>query len=230
MAASQWNRETTRRSGPKWAIRPPACFVVFADRTGHIRSHRQVNALDSLQETLMTALRGILTGAAVLVTNSAAICAQPRPAAAPVARGATTIAVSGNGVDQLTTAIIHSKEVVPNGMIQKSTEIVDLTGDLKGRVLYHVTSVFDFAHGTLVNTGDQVYSGTVAGSEPVMIHDDEFRFEVNLTTGAERGRVYLFDHIAGPKVRCSLDVVGTGKTPEGNPTFSYTGQCTFLGG
>jgi len=189
-----------------------------------------VNALDSLQETLMTPLRGILAGAAVLATHSAAICAQSRPAAAPVTRGATTIAVSGNGVDQLTTALIHSKEVVPNGMIQKSTEIVDLTGDLKGRVLYHVTSVFDFAHGTLVNTGDQVYSGTVAGSEPVMLHDDQFRFDVNLATGAERGRVYLLDHIAGPKIRCSLDVVGTGKTAEGNPTFSYTGQCTFLGG
>ena len=44
-------------------------------------------------------------------------------------------------------------------MIQKSTETVELTGDLKGRVLYHVTSVFDFVQGTLVNTGDQVYLG-----------------------------------------------------------------------
>jgi hypothetical protein len=188
-----------------------------------------VIALDSLQETLMKPLRGIFAGAAVLVANSAAACAQARQAAAPVTHGTTTIAVSGSGVDQLTTAIIHSKEAVPNGMIQKSTEIVDLTGDLKGRVLYHVTSVFDFAHGTLVNTGDEVYSGTVAGSEPVMIHDDQFRFDVNLTTGTERGRVYLFDHIAGPRVRCSLDVVGTGMSPEGNPTFTYTGQCTFLG-
>jgi len=178
----------------------------------------------------MKPFRGILAGAVLLATNSAAMCAQARHAAAPVSNGTTTIAVSGSGVDQLTTAIIHSKENVPNGMIQKSTEIVDLTGDLKGRVLYHVTSVFDFAHGTLVNTGDQVYSGTVAGSEPVMIHDDQFRFDVNLTTGTEHGRVSLFDHIAGPKVRCSLDVVGTGMSPEGNPTFTYTGRCTFLGG
>ena len=178
----------------------------------------------------MKPFRGILAGAVLLATNSAAMCAQARQAAAPVSNGTTTIAVSGSGVDQLTTAIIHSKENVPNGMIQKSTEIVDLTGDLKGRVLYHVTSVFDFAHGTLVNTGDQVYSGTVAGSEPVMIHDDQFRFDVNLTTGTEHGRVSLFDHIAGPKVRCSLDVVGTGTSAEGNPTFTYTGQCTFLGG
>ena len=177
----------------------------------------------------MKPFRGILASAAVLATNSAAICAQARQTAAPVTHGTETIAVSGSGLDHLTTAVIHSKEIVPNGMIQKSTEIVDLTGDLKGHVLYHVTSVFDFAHGTLVNTGDQVYSGTVAGSEPVMIHDGQFRFDVNLTTGAERGGVYLFDHIAGPKVRCSLDVVGTGLNPEGNPTFTYTGQCTFLG-
>ena len=98
---------------------------------------------------------------------------------------------------------------------------------MKGRVLYHVTSVFDFVNGTLVNTGDQVYSGTIAGSAPVMIHDDRFRFEVNLVTGSEIGQVYLFDHIAGPKVRCRLEVVGTGLNAEGNPTFDYSGECTF---
>jgi hypothetical protein len=141
----------------------------------------------------------------------------------------TTIAVAGSGMDQLTTALVHSKETTPTGMIQKSTEIVDLTGDLKGRVLYHVTSVFDFTAGTLVNTGDQVYSGTIAGGAPVMIHDDQFRFRVNLQTGEESGQVYLFDHIAGPKVRCQLDVVGTGLTPEGNPTFDYRGTCVFRG-
>ncbi len=69
--------------------------------------------------------------------------------------------------------------------------------------LYHVTSVFDFLHGTLVNTGDQVYSGTIAGSAPVMIHDDQFRFEANLNTGQESGQVFLFDRLAGPKVRCT---------------------------
>ena len=51
--------------------------------------------------------------------------------------------------------------------------------------------------GTLVNTGDQVYSGTIAGSAPVMIHDDQFRFEVNLATGEESGRVYLLDGMRG---------------------------------
>lgn len=140
-----------------------------------------------------------------------------------------TISVAGSGMDLLTTALIHSKDPIPGGLIQKSTEIVELNGDLNGRVLYHVTSVFDFVKGTLVNTGDQVYSGTIAGSEPVMLHDDQFRFDVNLVTGAESGDVYFYDSIAGPKVRCTLHVVGTGLTPEGNPTFDYKGTCTFRG-
>jgi hypothetical protein len=88
----------------------------------------------------------------------------------------------------------------------------------------------DFVRGTLVNTGDQVCSGTIAGSAPVMIHDKQFRFEVNLSTGSESGRVSLLNHIAGPKVRRTLDVVGTGATAEGNPTFTYTGHCVFPSG
>jgi hypothetical protein len=144
-------------------------------------------------------------------------------------RGSGTVHVAGSGVDLLNTAIVHSQEETATGMIQRSTESVDLNGSLKGRVLYHVTSVFDFVHGTLVNTGDQVFSGTVAGSAPVLIHDDQFRFDVNLVTGKESGQVYLFDHIAGPKVRCRLDIVGTGMNAEGNPTFTYSGECTFRG-
>ena len=35
--------------------------------------------------------------------------------------------------------------------------------------------------------GDQIFSGTIAGSDLVMIHDSKFRFEVNLATGAETG-------------------------------------------
>lgn len=139
------------------------------------------------------------------------------------------VTVSGSGVDLLNTAIVHSTESTATGMIKKSTETVELTGDLHGRVLYHVTSVFDFVNGTLVNTGDQVYSGTIAGSAPVLVHDDQFRFDVNLATGTEAGKVYLFNHLAGPKVRCALDVVGTGLNPDGNPTFTYTGICTFRG-
>ena len=142
--------------------------------------------------------------------------------ASPDARhdmGTTTVLVAGSGVDHLTTAIVHSQEPTATGKIQKRTEIVELNGDLKGFVLYHVTSVFDFVGGTLVNTGDQVFSGTIAGSAPLMIHDDRFRFQVNLLTGEESGQVYFFNHIAGPKARCRLDVVGTGLTAEGNPTF-----------
>ena len=81
--------------------------------------------------------------------------------------------VAGSGTHYLTTAIVHSTEPSPTGMIQRSTETVDLTGDLTGRILYHPTSVFDFVNGTLTNTGHQVFSGTVLGSAPVMLHDDE---------------------------------------------------------
>lgn len=143
--------------------------------------------------------------------------------------GPRTITVSGSGYDALTTALIHSKETTPTGFIQKSTETVELQGGLTGRLLYHVTSVFDLVKKTLVNTGDQVFSGTIAGSEPVMIHDDQFRFEVDLVTGQDAGQVYLFNNIAGPKVRCRLQVVGTGLNSDGNPTFDYTGTCTFRG-
>ena len=142
-------------------------------------------------------------------------------------RDATTVSVSGNGFDDLKNAIVHWKKPTATGLVQQSTEIVELYGDLRGRVLYHVTSVFDYVNGTLVNTGEQVYSGTVAGSAPVLIHDDSFRFDVNLITGEETGKVFLFNHLDGPKVRCTLDGVGTGMNSDGNPTFTYTGTCTF---
>ena len=141
-----------------------------------------------------------------------------------------SVQVAGTGTDLLNGAIVHSKRKTPAGMIQQSTETVELKGDLIGRVLYHVTSRFDFANGTLVNTGDQVFSGTVAGSEPVMIHDGKFRFQANLRTGAESGLVHLVDHIAGPNVKCTLQVTGTGKDTDANPTFDYAGRCDFLGG
>jgi len=141
--------------------------------------------------------------------------------------GTRTVAVSGTGTDLLTGEIVHSKEVTATGSVQRSTSDVELNGDLHGRVLYHVTTRIDTAKGILVNTGDQVFSGTVAGSQPVMLHDSKFRFEVNLKTGADRGSVFLSDHIAGPRVSCELSVIGTGKTAEGNPTFRYTGTCKF---
>jgi hypothetical protein len=139
----------------------------------------------------------------------------------------STIQVSGTGTDLLNGAVVHSKKPTATGVVQHGTEIVELTGDLTGKVLYHVTTVIDNQKGTLTNTGDQVFSGTIKGSEPVMIRDSRFRFDVNLATGAETGSVYLSDHIAGPRVRCELKVTGTGKTADGNPTFSYTGNCRF---
>ena len=97
-------------------------------------------------------------------------------------------------------------------------------------MLYHPRSVFDFVNGTLVNTGHQVFSGTILGSAPVLLHDDEFRFDVNLFTGQTEGSVYLVDRIAGPRVRCNLRISGTGMTTsEGDAMVDYTGECRFSG-
>jgi hypothetical protein len=169
----------------------------------------------------------------VLACSLVAAAAGVRRAASASSAGAvqdevaTVQPVAGTGVHFVTTAIVHSIEPTPSGMIQRSTETVDLTGDLTGRILYQPTSVFDFVNGTLTNKGHQVFSGTILGSAPVMLHDDEFRFDVNLNTGAVTGRVYLTDTIAGPKIRCELDITATGKTEEGNITASYTGSCKF---
>ena len=171
-------------------------------------------------------MRQILTA---LISSIGLTCAMA--AATEVHDGAepVTRSVSGSAVHFFTTAIVHSQTPTETGMIQRSTDIIELSGDLKGRVLYHPISVFDFAKGTLVNTGHQVFSGTVLGSAPVLLHDDEFRFEVDLNTGGlESGEVHLSDRIAGPKIRCDLVVVGAGaKTPEGNGIVDYRGTCTF---
>lgn len=155
--------------------------------------------------------------------SSAAIAEQRHPS------GKRSVHVAGSGTDLLNGAIVHSKKPTPAGEWQRSTEIVELKGDLNGKLLYQVTTVIDTQKNTLVNTGDQVFSGTIAGSDPVMIHDSKFRFGVNLATGAEIGSVYLLDHIAGPRVQCELKVSGTGKNADGNPTFDYTGTCKFSG-
>ncbi|MBS0578051.1 MAG: hypothetical protein JSR36_02180 [Proteobacteria bacterium] len=150
------------------------------------------------------------------------------PAANPgEPRAARTVRVTGAGFDDLRGAIVHSKRPTATGLIQVSTATVELSGDLHGRVLYQVTTVIDQQAGTLANTGDQVFSGTVAGSDPVMLHDARFRFDENLKSGTDRGSVYLVDHIAGPQVRCTLQVTGTGKDGDGNPTFTYSGECEF---
>ena len=161
----------------------------------------------------------------ILVLISLAAYAHAQAPAVSEQRSHAWIAVSGSGVHDFTTAIVHSSQPTPTGKIERSTETVQLTGDLEGRILYHPVSVFDFVAGTLVNTGHQVFSGTVLGSDPVLLHDDEFRFEVDLNTGATMGEVHLVDRIAGPRVRCHLEVIGTGLTPEGDATFDYEGEC-----
>ena len=171
-------------------------------------------------------MRRIVTA---LIVATVLACAMASDARVPQGHQSRTRAVSGRAVHYFTTAIIHSQTPTATGMIQRSTDIIELSGDLKGRVLYHPTSVFDFVKGTLVNTGNQVFSGTVLGSSPVLLHDDEFRFEVDLNTGGlESGEVHLTDRIAGPKIQCDLVAVGAGeKTPEGDSVVDYSGTCTF---
>lgn len=125
--------------------------------------------------------------------------------------------------------ITHSATPTPTGVTLRSTETIDLFGDLEGRVLYHPVTQIDHVAGTLVNSGSQVFSGTVLGGEPVLLHDDEFRFDVNLVTGETVGQVFLVNRIDGPIVRCELTVIGTGFSPEGNGLADYTGRCRLLG-
>ena len=171
-------------------------------------------------------MRRIVTA---LIAVTVLACAMASDARGPQDQESRTRAVSWRAVHYFTTAIIHSQTPTATGMIQRSTDIIELSGDLKGRVLYHPISVFDFVKGTLVNTGNQVFSGTVLGSSPVLLHDDEFRFEVDLNTGGlESGEVHLTDRIAGPKIRCDLVAVGAGETtPEGDSIVDYSGTCTF---
>lgn len=146
---------------------------------------------------------------------------------------AQSFAVSGGAKHFLSTAIVHSQEPTDTGMIQRSTDIIELTGDIAGYVLYHPISVFDFEENTLVNTGTQIFSGTVAGSAPVILHDDSFRFEVDLGTGTVNGAVYLGRSKDAPHpgtwYECTLAIVGTGVTPEGDTLSDYSGECTARG-
>ncbi len=141
--------------------------------------------------------------------------------------------VSGSAVHYFTTGIVHAEEPTADGLVKRSTEIIELTGDLNGYILYHPTSVIDDAAGTLVNTGTQVFSGTVAGSGPVILHDDSFRFEVDLATGETMGEVHLRRSADAPHPEywydCDLVVVGTGVTPEGDGLAEYSGTCARYG-
>lgn len=166
-------------------------------------------------------------GASCVSVPVLAVAADERP---PVSRGYEWVSVAGTGVHYFSSAIVHSAELTDTGVVQRSTETVELSGDLEGRVLYQPVSVFDFAAGTLVNTGHQVFSGTVLGSAPVLLYDDEFRFDVDLNTGATTGKVFLSDRIAGPRVRCNLDIFGTGLSSGGDSTLAYSGRCKMKRG
>jgi hypothetical protein len=143
------------------------------------------------------------------------------------------IPVSGSGVLFATTAVVHSEEPTETGMIQRSTAVVKLSGDVSGWVLFHPTSVLDFVNGTLVNTGTQIFAGTIAGSDPVVLHDNKFRFDIDLATGATTGEIYFSRSNDAPHkggwYECRLAMVGTGVTPEGDLTSDYTGTCRRRG-
>ena len=62
---------------------------------------------------------------------------------------------------------------------------------MNGYILYHRTTEIDLLTQALVNTGVQCFSGTIDGSEPVVLYDDTFRFEVDLATGETLGHVHL---------------------------------------
>ena len=173
----------------------------------------------------MRGLQGITARGVFFVAATTGMIGNAAIADEPVVK--RTIQVSGTGTDLLNGAIVHSTKQTATGVIQRGTEIVDLSGDLNGKILYHVTTIINNQKGTLVNTGDQVFSGTIAGSEPVMLYDDSFVFEANLATGSEHGHVYLVRHLGGPAVRCVLEVSGTGKDGSDNPTFTYGGDCIF---
>lgn len=127
------------------------------------------------------------------------------------------------------SAITHEATPTETGMKLRTTETIDLFGDLTGRVLYQPQTVINYVEGTLVNTGNQVFSGTVLGEGPVLLHDNLFRFDVNLLTGETAGKVFLIDHVDGPVVDCILEIVGTGFSKEGNGLADYSGRCRLRG-
>ena len=137
--------------------------------------------------------------------------------------------VSGQAVHFFPTAILHSSRETEAGKTERSTDTIELTGDLNGRIVYHVTSVFDYAAGTLVNTSHQVFSGTVSGGEPVLLLDDNFIFTVDLNNGDTLGKVFLTRTLTGARTQCRLTVTGTGFDAQGNGLANYSGYCRRYG-
>lgn len=190
---------------------------------------RTTRGLDTLVSVAMLPLLVACDGDSVAQAGST----EAEAYTAPSSVHSSSVPVSGSAVHHFTTAIVHAEEPTADGKIQRSTEIIELTGDLNGYILYHPTSVFDEAAGTLVNTGTQVFSGTVAGSGPVILHDDSFRFEVDLATGETTGEVHFRRSGDAPHpghwYDCDLVVVGTGVTPEGDGLAEYSGTCARYG-
>lgn len=160
-----------------------------------------------------------LTSAATVVFADEHEACDDRP-------GYERIEVSGGGVHDYSTQIVHRSKITGSGKRELTTETIDLWGDLEGRVLYQPYGVTNTNKGTLVNTGNQVFSGTVKGSRPVMLFDDAFRFEVDFFNGTVRGEVYLTQHVSGPKMSCELTIVDDGvRETDGQPLFRYEGHC-----
>lgn len=79
-----------------------------------------------------------------------------------------------------------------------------------------------------MNTGTQFFSGTIAGSGPVILYDDRFRFDIDLGTRETLGTVHFSRSKDAPRkggwFECDLVVVGTGTTPAGDITSEYSGE------
>jgi hypothetical protein len=133
--------------------------------------------------------------------------------------------VSGSAVHYFSTSIKHQSTPTPTGKVELSTDTIDLTGDLTGRIVYHVTSTYDFMAAQLTNTGHQVFSGIILNSDPLLLLDDDFIFQVDLNTGATVGKVFLVQSIAGERIKCSLLIEGTGLDSVGNGLVDYKGYC-----
>lgn len=142
-----------------------------------------------------------------------------------LAGGGNWQVVQGTAIHYESEGIEHSQTPTATGYVRVSTDIVELAGDLVGRAVFQPVSEVNVVEGTIVNTGSQVFSGTVLNSDPVMLYDDGFRFHINMATGETTGRIYLTDRIAGPVVRCILKMEGTGRTVEGYNLSNYWGRC-----
>jgi hypothetical protein len=213
--------------GQTWPKRATTASTLNADCTGPRSCLRCGGGLKEIhhaftidEDRFGAVLACSLAAAAVVLRASAADSAN-----AIEAELSTERQVVGSGGHFLTTVIVHSSEPTETGMIQRSTETIDLTGDLTGRILYQPTSVIDFTNGTLTNTGHQVFSGTVLGPGPALRRRVPFRREPG--DGGRRWQGLSDRQHRWPKIRCELDIVVTGRTAEGNVTADYKGSCKF---